>query len=179
MTNIIEFEIEILDVWGEGRIDYPIGEGRHITGFHTAYNLNHVDKKIGAGPNTDKNIPKLIPIDDYDNPKFPIADGKCQYITSMSSPFYIPTAIESLRVFNKTPGYGAIYLYGLRDEFIIPVKNLYIGIKIEYNSKEYFLNHRRFKTPESLPSPFNEIKDSPNYVDIFFFHRGSLPREEL
>lgn len=50
--------IALLNVWGEGRVIES--DQKMVTGFTQAFNLNHVNKKVGTVGN--HKIPNLIPI---------------------------------------------------------------------------------------------------------------------
>jgi GH18 family chitinase len=103
--DFIDFPIDLLDVWGEGRID----DRGLITGFVKAYNLNKSTQKISNGPDKGKNIPHLVPVYDYDYPVFPIRDGMVRYITLMGAPITEQTAQEMYRVLNKDRGWVMLY----------------------------------------------------------------------
>ena len=105
--------IELLDVWGEGRIVTSDGM---ITGFLQAKNLNEWNQKISNGPNEKFDIPNLIPVDNYENPKFPIGDGLVSYITLMGAPITKGTAQEMYRVLDKKC--GVVMLYNPSEEHI-------------------------------------------------------------
>ncbi len=152
----IDFSIDLLDVWGEGRID----DNGFITGFGQAYNINKWNQKISNGPDRGKDIPNLLSVDDYDNPVFPIQDGMVNYITLMGAPLTEGTAQEMYRVLNKTQ--GVAILYAPSEEY-----------------KRIFERHARgfvYKPDEPLGAPFNEIKISPAYI---YGVRGVIKHIEL
>lgn len=93
-----------LDVWGEGYIH----ESGITTGFQDAYNLQYYEKTVSNGPNKDKSVPKLIAVDTYNNPTFPIATGAVEVMTSMGSPLD-NVANEMYRTINANS--GAVILY--------------------------------------------------------------------
>ncbi len=93
-----------LDVWGEGYIH----ESGITTGFQDAYNLQYYEKTVSNGPNKDKSVPKLIAVDTYNNPAFPIATGAVEVMTSMGSPLD-NVANEMYRTINANS--GAVILY--------------------------------------------------------------------
>jgi len=141
----IDFPIDLLDVWGEGRIN----ANGFITGFEQAYNINRWDQKVSNGPNRGKDIPKLLSVDNYDNPVFPIKDDMVSYITLMGAPLTEGTAQEMYRVLNKRK--GVAILYDLSDEH-----------------RRIFERHARglfvYKPNNPLGRPFNEISISPTYI---------------
>ncbi len=152
----IDFSIDLLDVWGEGRIN----DNGFITGFGQAYNINKWDQKISNGPDRGKDIPNLLSVDDYDNPVFPIQDGMVNYITLMGAPLTEGTAQEMYRVLNKKQ--GVVILYALSDEY-----------------RRTFERHARgfvYKPNNPLGKPFNEISISPAYI---YGVRGVRDRDEL
>jgi hypothetical protein len=104
--------IPLLDVWGEGRIN----DNGLVTGFNQAYNLNKDTKKVSNGPNKDKDIPNLVPVRGYDNPKFPLRDGVVKYLTVMGAPINSATTKEICRVLKKggreNDKIGIVVLYG-------------------------------------------------------------------
>lgn len=140
----IDFNIPLLDVWGEGRIN----DNGFITGFRDAYNINKGSQKISNGPDRGKDIPNLLSVDDYDNPVFPIKDGMVHYITLMGAPLTEGTAQEMYRVLDKAR--GVAILYGLSDEY-----------------RRIFARHARefvYKSSIALKEPYNEISISPAYI---------------
>jgi hypothetical protein len=105
--------LPILDVWGEGRIDYLQGGGRMTTGFSEAYNLNmksgpHV-QKVSNGPDRGRPIPNLVPVEDYEHPVFPLPDNSVLFITLMNAPISRATAAEMLRVLRRHEGHVLLY----------------------------------------------------------------------
>jgi len=104
--------IGLLDVWGEGYIN----DHGQITGFKNSQNLNKYNQKVSNGPNRGKPIPNLIPVDDWDSPKFPIADGMISNLTLMGAPINVDTAKEMYRVLDKTD--GVVLLYDLEEASI-------------------------------------------------------------
>ena len=114
--------IRHLDVWGQG---YVV-DGSMVTGFEDATNLDMKDKVVWTGPNKDKPIPNLIPVDctglacaPPDKPVFPIAKDAVEIMTSMGGPIYETTARQMYRTIKDT---GVVILYGHDedelDEFI-------------------------------------------------------------
>ncbi|MBV8272222.1 MAG: hypothetical protein JO067_08120 [Cupriavidus sp.] len=97
--------IDLLDVWGEGRI----ATDGMITGFDNCLNLNKYSQTISNGADKGCEIPNLCPVADYDAPLFPIQTGVVRRITLMGAPINERTAYEMLRVLDK--GSGAVYLY--------------------------------------------------------------------
>lgn len=101
-----------LDVWGEGRIN--LEQENLVTGFEEVYNLNlknrEREQKVSNGPNRGKSIPNLVPVEDYENPVFPLLDGSVLVVTLMGAPISKGTAREILRVLNKAE--GKVILYG-------------------------------------------------------------------
>ncbi|PHM28312.1 hypothetical protein [Xenorhabdus budapestensis] len=186
MKIMIEGEIEILDVWGEGRIidclsrKYPCKaweEDLHVTGFPNAINVNHKDQKISNGPDEKKDIPNLSPVDSYDYPKFNIPDGSCKYITLMGSPLNDETMKEMIRVFNKQPRHGGIFLYGLD----IDVTSKFERLLNEIGNipRKYKVIHHKTDVISKLIPPFNEIKLlTTHHVDVFAIHHR-VPGDEL
>ncbi|GAA4509200.1 hypothetical protein GCM10023191_070070 [Actinoallomurus oryzae] len=102
-----------LDVWGEGRI--ILEKENLVTGFEEVYNLNlknrEREQKVSNGPNRGKPIPNLVPVEDYENPVFPLSDGSVLVVTLMGAPISKGTAREILRVLNKSE--GKVIFYGL------------------------------------------------------------------
>ncbi|MNH01747.1 hypothetical protein D4100_08510 [Serratia inhibens] len=129
--------IELLDVWGEGRIV----EGDIITGFDNALNLNKYTQKISNGPNKNQPIPQQVMVFDYDYPQFPVSDGAVQFVTLMGAPMTTVTAQEIVRVLN--PNTGVVILYDLSASDIET---------FEKNKGKLV-----YKPNEVLGIPFNEI----------------------
>ncbi|AOM40454.1 hypothetical protein [Xenorhabdus hominickii] len=154
--------IEILDVWGEGRIvvkkcQSVFCQDEIVTGFPNAININKFDQKISNGPNKGKDIPNLSPVNDYDYPVFDIPDNSYKYITLKGAPLTQGTANEILRVFCKEPNFGRIFFYDL-DTIS---SNIFRGMTGDH----FVVLYGRYK-PSELGFPFNEI--TAEVVDVFF-----------
>lgn len=132
-------KIPLLDVWGEGRTH----EDNMTRGFVQAYNLNLRGKVIGSDPNTGAHIPNLLPVDSYDDPKFPLADHSVRYMTMMGSPMIETTAKEMLRTLEKNT--GVVFLYNLLPSEIAIWESACEGV-LEY------------KQNAPINTPFNEIE---------------------
>jgi len=142
--DFIDFPIDLLDVWGEGRID----DRGLITGFVQAYNLNKSTQKISNGVDKGKDIPRLVPVYDYDYPVFPVKDDVVRYITLMGAPITEQTAQEMYRVLNKNN--GVVMLYDPDD-----------------THRKTFEDHKGnlvYKRNDPLNKPFNQITISPVYI---------------
>jgi hypothetical protein len=101
----INFPVPLLDVWGEGRIVAD----KNTSGFYEAQNLNHIKQPVSNGPNKGQAIPSLVPVESFDAPQFPIADGMVSYMTLMGSEIVPAAAKEMYRVLNKTNGVVILY----------------------------------------------------------------------
>jgi len=128
---------ELLDVWGEGRIN----DNGFITGFDNSLNLNKNTQMISNGPKKDQPIPQQVMVFDYDNPQFPLADGSVEFVTMMGAPMVAVTAKEIVRVLN--PKTGVVILYDLDSN----------SISIFEREKGKLI----YKPNEKLKHPFNEI----------------------
>jgi len=144
LSPFLDFPIDLLDVWGEGRIN----ERGFITGFVQAYNLNKSTQKISNGPDRGKDIPNLVPVYDYDNPVFPIKDGVVKYITLMGAPITEGTAREMYRVLNKKN--GVVMLYDPDEQ--------------QRKNFEKHMGKLVYKPHDPLNKPFNEISIHPVYI---------------
>lgn len=100
--------MEILDVWGEGRIVQRSAGETLITGFVGAYNLNKNGQRISNGKFAGDPIPKLVLVYDYDAPDFPIDEHAVPHVTLMGAPITHHVAEEMCRVVARP---GKIYLY--------------------------------------------------------------------
>lgn len=129
--------IELLDVWGEGRIV----DGTTITGFDNALNLNKDTQKISNGPHRDQPIPQQVMVFDYNYPQFPVSDGAVKFVTLMGAPMTAVTAQEIVRVLN--PDTGVVILYDLSPKDITVF--------------ETNMGKLVYKPTEGLKSPFNQI----------------------
>lgn len=132
--------IDILDVWGEGRID----DDGQISGFTNAININKEGKTVSNGPNRGQAIPKLLPIKNYDSPIFPVANDSVRYITLMGAPITVDTAKEMVRVLDKNN--GVVILYNPSSTHKANFENAANGI---LTSDSHWNVHDK--------SPFNEI----------------------
>lgn len=107
--QIINKDIPLLDVWGEGRIiEGTIASGATFSGFRQYINLNLYKQLISNGVNTDCAIPNIMPVSNYDAPDFPIKDEKVEVITLMGAPITAQVADEMIRVLKTN---GKIFLY--------------------------------------------------------------------
>jgi hypothetical protein len=141
----------LLDVWGEGRI---VTSENMVTGFKEAVNLNHVNQRISNGPDTGRPIPNLVPVDNYDYPKFP--DETYENITLMGAPITIGTAEEMCRVLQRPR--GKIYLY---DPFV-SFRRTFEAIAFSRGMKldgQYNVS--------DLSPPFNEVTLTTAYVYVW------------
>lgn len=91
--------MKILDTWGEGRIVDNISDTVFVTGFTDADKINKDDQKISNGPDAGKEIPRLIPVKDYDYPIFPLAEDLSPCEPLMGAPITVGAAQEMCRVF--------------------------------------------------------------------------------
>jgi hypothetical protein len=148
--------IELLDVWGEGRIV----DGQTISGFVEAYNLNKDTQNISNGPNSGKAIPNKLPVSEYNNPKFPLGDGSVKFITLMGAPITAGVAQEMYRVLNKQS--GVVFLYD-------PNSN---------DQKTFEANKGKliYKPSDPLPAPF----DQPTFRPVLIYgFPGVVDHDEL
>ncbi|MDC3959922.1 hypothetical protein [Polyangium jinanense] len=144
--------IDVLDVWGEGRI---VTSGL-VTGFDEAYNINWFNKTISNGPARGENIPRLLPIEDYDRPRFLVFNDSVKYITVMGAPITAATAEEMYRVIDKSRGMVILY-----DPCPVARKNF----------EDHMGRMRRKNVDISELSPFNQIRiDGDVYVYDFSGH---------
>ncbi len=137
LSPTVPTPIELLDVWGEGRIV----DGTTVSGFNNSLNLNLEAKLISNGPQKDQPIPQQVPVFDFDFPYFPIPDGSVAFVTLMGAPIVPATAKEIVRVLNPKKGVVILYDPNPGD---IAVWDDYKGDLI-------------FKPDEKLEVPFSEI----------------------
>ena len=145
--------MKILDIWGEGRIIDKISDTVFITGFTDADNINKDGQKISNGPDTGKEIPRLIPVNDYDYPIFPLAEDQYPCETLMGAPITVGAAQEMCRVLSAPA--GKVYLYD-------PAEPFRKAFETTARGHGLFLEGRY--SPETLPSPLNEITMHAVYV---------------
>ncbi|PYB81984.1 hypothetical protein DMX11_00890 [Pseudomonas sp. LB-090624] len=100
--------LQVLDVWGEGRIVQRVKGKDLVTGFRDAYNLNKAGQRISNGPFTGEHIPNLVLVYEYDAPDFPLDDRAIPHVTLMGAPITYHVALEMCRVVARP---GKIYLY--------------------------------------------------------------------
>lgn len=140
----VDCSVPLLDVWGEGRIvDVDM-----VTGFEDALNLNNISQQVSNGANSYGAILRMVPINDYNAPKFPISDGLVSYITLMGAPITTDTAKEMYRVLNKNTGVVILYNPAEQDKAIFEAN---MGALI-------------YKPDDPLNAPFNQINMSPEYI---------------
>lgn len=112
-----------------------------------ADNLNHVNQRISNGSYSGQPIPRLIPVDNYYYPQFPISDNSYTYLTLIGSPIAPAVVAEMLRVFDKSAG-GRIYLYDPQDEDLDTFEKAIFSSKLIMDGTY---------NPRGLPSPFSQI----------------------
>lgn len=144
--------LQILDVWGEGRIVQRAEGANLITGFHNAYNLNKAGQRISNGPFAGGPIPNLILVYEYDAPKFPIDDHSVPHVTLMGAPITHTVAEEMCRVL---AGLGKVYLYDPNETD----RRLFEAVAYAHGLQPL----GRFD-PAALEPPFNEITLLAAYV---------------
>jgi hypothetical protein len=142
--------INILDVWGEGRI---VDNGL-VTGFTDAYNINKYTQHISNGPKTGADIPKFLSVTNYESPIFSVIEGSVNYVTIMGAPITTDTAKEMFRVIKK--GSGTVILYGMDSDSITNFE-ANMGNMIQKTNWDV-----------SSKSPFSEISISGN-VNVYSF----------
>lgn len=140
--------IEIVDFWGEGRTV----EGTLVTGFPSAYNINHQYKRVSNGPDKDRKIPNRIPtvsftdvrvVDSY------IAPGVADNVTLMGSPIIRASAVEIAKLVNRSS--GRVVIYG-----IDPSDPMIRILEEELNPDSIY-----FHPHDVLPSPLDSISLKP------------------
>ncbi|MCT2563678.1 M43 family zinc metalloprotease [Chryseobacterium herbae] len=102
--------INIIDFYGEGRIV----TGNTVSGFKSAYNINHQYQLVSKGPDAQKKIPNRIPVSAYNgnlNLAKYVTSDKVNNITLMGSSIQQNTAEEIARMIRKD-GLGKIIIYG-------------------------------------------------------------------
>jgi hypothetical protein len=151
--------MDILDVWGEGRIY----NGNMISGFRQAYNLNKDTQKISNGPNEHRDIPNFIQVSNYDTPKFPLADGIVNFMTVMNSPITAGTAKEMYRVLNKERGVVILYDFKKDDKFQGP----------SITNFEANMGTLTLRQDIKLDKPFSEIVTNQSGNDRIYGFSGS------
>lgn len=145
---------QILDVWGEGRIVDHSTRPPVITGFIDTYNLNKVGQRISNGPQMGQFIPNLLPVTEYENPKFPVDDRSVAHVTLMGAPITTGTAREMCRVLALP---GTIYLYDPND---------FDRRTFEAVAQEFGVNLLGRFHPSELEPPFSEISLLAAYIYV-------------
>ncbi|WP_208617802.1 beta/gamma crystallin domain-containing protein, partial [Vibrio thalassae] len=148
---IHNYDVPILDVWGEGRI---VTQGM-VTGFDESYvyNLNKFDQLVSNGINKGQPIPNLQKVEEYDNPIFPLDDNSITFMTLMGAPITIGTASEMFRTIDKCNGYVILYNPGPNE------LNNFKQIFVKDNDPWKDVTDR-----VTLGFPFNEISISPAII---------------
>jgi hypothetical protein len=139
--------IHLLDVWGEGYIK----DGSLITGFQDSYNLNQEKQPVSNGPNAGKNIPKLVAVDNYDRPVFPIEDGGVEIMTLMGAPIVEAVANEMYRTLDKNKGVVLLYGFENGDPSLLTFERVFVTQHGFYN----------VTSRTTLGYPFNQVGLSP------------------
>ncbi|GGU84824.1 hypothetical protein GCM10009504_46430 [Pseudomonas laurentiana] len=160
--------MKILDIWGEGRIVDNISDTVFVTGFTDADNINKDDQKISNGPNAGKEIPRLIPVKDYDYPIFPLAEDLYPCETLMGAPITVGAAQEMCRVLSEPD--GKVYLYDPAEPF---------RKAFETTAHAHGLSLEGRYSPQELPSPLNEITMHAVYVYVHITEPATHPHTEL
>ena len=157
--------LQILDVWGEGRIVQRVN-GRHlVTGFTNAYNLNKAGQLISNGPFTGRRIPNLIVVYEYDAPHFPLDDHAVPHVTLMGAPITHHVAEEICRVVARP---GKVYLYDPNETD----RKMFEAVAFAQGLQPM----GRF-VPAELAPPFNEITLLAAYV--YRSPTAPLPRPQI
>ncbi|RXM40400.1 hypothetical protein BOQ62_06780 [Chryseobacterium sp. CH21] len=102
--------IDLIDFYGEGRIVV----NAMVSGFKSAYNINHEHQRVSNGPDKDRKIPNRIPVKSYNGDLYLskyVANDKVSTITLMGAPIQKNTAEEMARMIRKD-GFGKIIIYG-------------------------------------------------------------------
>ena len=144
--------LDILDVWGEGRIVQRIGNRDIITGFIGAQNLNKAAQHISNGPFTGDPIPNKIVVYEYEAPDFPIDSRSVPHVTLMGAPITQHVAEEMCRVVARA---GKIYLYDPNE----PDRRRFEAVAFQRG-----LHLEGRFSPQDLAAPFNEITLLAVYV---------------
>ncbi|AVD92114.1 MULTISPECIES: hypothetical protein [Pseudomonas] len=144
--------LQILDVWGEGRIVQRMNGEDLITGFNDAYNLNKAGQLISNGPFAGGHIPNLIVVYEYDAPDFPLDDHAVPHVTLMGAPITHRVAEEMCRVVARP---GKIYLYDPNETD----RRMFEAVAIDHGMQLLGRFH-----PAELDPPFNEITLLAAYV---------------
>ncbi|WP_336331989.1 hypothetical protein [Pseudomonas putida] len=144
--------LQILDVWGEGRIVQTVPGQNLITSFSNAYNLNKIGQRISNGPFAGEHIPNIILVYEYDAPDFPLDDRAVPHVTLMGAPITYHVAREMCRVVARP---GKIYLYDPNETD----RRMFEAVAFEQGLQPL----GRFLSSELEP-PFNEITLLAAYV---------------
>ncbi|MBK5007414.1 hypothetical protein IAE33_004123 [Pseudomonas sp. S60] len=144
--------LQILDVWGEGRIVQRVQGKDLTTGFLNAYNLNKAGQRISNGLFAGKPIPNLILVYEYDAPRFPIDDHSVPHVTLMGAPITHAVAEEMCRVVARP---GKIYLYDPNETD----RRMFEAVAFTLG-----LQPMGRYAPAELAPPFNEITLLAAYV---------------
>ncbi|NIF17071.1 hypothetical protein [Pantoea sp. Cy-639] len=159
--------LQILDVWGEGRVVQHVSGTPLITGFVAAYNLNKAGQRISNGAFAGQTIPNLILVYEYDAPDFPIDDHSVPHVTLMGAPITLHVAEEMCRVVARP---GKIYLYDPNETD----RRLFESVAFSQG----LYPEGRF-LPEQLEPPFNEITLLAAYVYRAPTHPLTRPKISL
>lgn len=156
--------LQILDVWGEGRIVQRMNGHDLVTGFNNAYNLNKAGQRVSNGPATGEHIPNLIIVYEYDAPDFPLDSYQVPHVTLMGAPITQHVAEEMCRVVARP---GKIYLYDPNEADRRRFESVAFAEGLQLLG--------RFD-PAKLEPPFNEITLLAAYV--YRAPSGPLPRPD-
>ncbi|MGO9606386.1 MAG: hypothetical protein ACLQAT_23850 [Candidatus Binataceae bacterium] len=140
--------IDILDFWGEGRTVV----GNLVTGFPSAYNINHQYKKVSNGSDKGRKIPNRIPTVSFENVSVVnsyLPHGIANNVTLMGSPIIKASAEEIAKLVN--PNNGRVVIYGIqRSDPMIAI------LETELNGDSLY-----YHPHEVLPSPLDSITLTP------------------
>ncbi|KHL74983.1 hypothetical protein PpSQ1_07570 [Pseudomonas putida] len=157
--------LQILDVWGEGRIVQRVDGGDLITGFLNAYNLNKAGQLISNGRFAGGHIPHLVLVYEYDAPDFPLDDHSVPHVTLMGAPITHRVAEEMCRVVARP---GKVYLYDPNETD----RKMFEAVAFAQGLQPL----GRFE-PAELAPPFNEITLLAAYV--YSTPPAPLPRPDI
>nr|AXY55009.1 microvitellogenin [Maruca vitrata] len=118
--------IELVDYWGEGRINSTAG----VSGFPDCYNVNHPSQCVSNGPDRGKKIPNRVPVRSYthcDTTSY-IKDSSVKNVTVMSAPINNSCAADIARMVH--PQLGRVVVFGFSDSSA-DLANLHKELKVK------------------------------------------------
>ncbi|XP_063829140.1 microvitellogenin-like [Ostrinia nubilalis] len=132
--------LELVDYWGEGRIDEQCG----ASGFPDCYNVNHPSQCVSNGADKGRKIPNRVPVQSYTNcdTSSYIKDDSVKTVTLMGAPINNSCSKDIARMVNED--HGKVIVFGFQDTSA-DIKNLNTDLV-----KKHLIRCDGYELPDTL-----------------------------